>query len=82
MPNRGLKEYYATIKTPMSLNQVMTKIRGFISRKDGFSGTSDFKNWQQLEECASLIWTNAREFNEDGSEMYNLAGEFEVGHRV
>lgn len=77
MPNRGLKEYYATIKTPMSLNQVMTKIRGFISRKDGFSGTSDFKNWQQLEECASLIWTNAREFNEDGSEMYNLAGEFE-----
>ncbi|KAL0257352.1 hypothetical protein SLS55_008163 [Diplodia seriata] len=77
LPNRSLKEYYATIPTPMSLNQVMKRVKGWINREHGFSGTSDFKNWQQLEECASLIWLNAREFNEDGSEMYNLAGEFE-----
>lgn len=62
----------------MSLNQVLKRIRGWINREHGFSGTSDFKNWQQLEECARLIWENAREFNEDGSDMYNLAGEFEV----
>lgn len=66
----------------MSLNSVMRKIQGFMNRKDGFSGISDFKNWQQLEECVSLIWSNAREFNEDGSEMYNLANEFEVSHAV
>ncbi|KAK0660897.1 Protein polybromo-1 [Lasiodiplodia hormozganensis] len=77
LPNRSLKEYYATINTPMSLNQVLKRIRGWINREHGFSGTSDFKNWQQLEECARLIWENAREFNEDGSDMYNLAGEFE-----
>lgn len=64
----------------MSLNAVLKKVQGYLSRREGFRGTSDFKNWQQLEECVSLIWLNARDFNEDGSEMYNLAAEFEVCH--
>ena len=28
-----------------------------------------------------LIWRNAREYNEDGSEIFELAGELEVSGR-
>ncbi|KAK8164438.1 Bromodomain-containing protein [Phyllosticta citrichinensis] len=77
LPSRSLKEYYSAIKNPMSLDRVLKKVQGFIGRSQGFSGISDFKTWHQLEECVSLIWRNAREFNEDGSEIFNLAGEFE-----
>lgn len=65
----------------MSLDRVLKKVQGFIGRSAGFSGISDFKTWHQLEECAALIWRNARDFNEDGSDIFNLANEFEVPAR-
>ncbi|KAK7545686.1 Bromodomain-containing protein [Phyllosticta citricarpa] len=77
LPSRSLKEYYSAIKNPMSLDRVLKKVQGFIGRSVGFSGISEFKTWHQLEECVSLIWRNAREFNEDGSDIFNLANEFE-----
>lgn len=42
------------------------------------SGVSDFKSWEAFEEQTSLIWRNAREYNEEGSDITLLAGELEV----
>ncbi|KAK8203752.1 Bromodomain-containing protein [Phyllosticta capitalensis] len=81
LPSRSLKDYYSAIKNPMSLDRVLKKVQGFIGRSAGFSGISDFKTWHQLEECAALIWRNARDFNEDGSDIFNLANEFEEHFR-
>lgn len=78
LPPRGLKAYYATIEQPMSLKAVQKKIKGQEGRKQG-AGTSIYKSWDELEEDISLIWRNARQFNEDGSALFVLAGEFEVG---
>ncbi|KAF2085614.1 Bromodomain-containing protein [Saccharata proteae CBS 121410] len=77
LPSRALKDYYAAIKHPVSLGGVLKKCQGFIGKKEGFSGVSDFKSWRALEDEVSYIWNNARSFNEDGSDLYNLANEFE-----
>jgi len=42
------------------------------------TGITDFKSWDAFEQEVSFIWKNARTYNEDGSDMYNLAGELEV----
>lgn len=51
---------------------------GIHGRKDPGNGPTDFKSWDAFEEEVSFIWRNCREYNEDGSDMYELAGEFEV----
>lgn len=43
------------------------------------TGITDFKSWDAFEEEISFIWRNAKDYNEDGSEMYELAGQLEVG---
>jgi len=45
------------------------------------TGVTDFKTWDQFEEEISFIWRNAQDYNEDGSEMYNLAADFRVSVR-
>jgi hypothetical protein len=42
------------------------------------TGITDFKTWDAFEEEVSFIWRNAKDYNEDGSEMYELAGQLEV----
>lgn len=42
------------------------------------TGVSDFKNWAAFEEKASLLWTNAHFYNEEGSVIYTLATELKV----
>jgi hypothetical protein len=39
---------------------------------------SDFKSWQEFEEEAEHIWNNAWHYNEDGSEISNLAKDLQV----
>jgi len=39
---------------------------------------SDFKSWAAFEEKASLLWSNAHYYNEEGSLIYNLATELKV----
>lgn len=39
---------------------------------------SHFKNWTAMEEKASLLWSNAFYYNEEGSEIYDLAQELKV----
>ena len=34
--------------------------------------------WDSFENEVQYIWKNCQTYNEDGSEMYNLAAEFEA----
>lgn len=65
------------IKKPLSLTGVRKRVRGQHGREPP-THVSDFKSWDAFEEEVATIWENARIYNEDGSDMYNLAGEFEV----
>lgn len=77
LPSRSLKDYYQVIKHPMSLQGVQKKVRGVVGRNPP-TGLTDLKTWDAFEKEMSLIWHNAREYNEDGSDIYNLSIEFEV----
>jgi hypothetical protein len=77
LPPRGLKDYYQLIKDPMSLAAIQKKVRGVVGR-DAPTGHTLFKSWDAFENHFSLIWTNARIYNEDGSDIYNLSLELEV----
>ncbi|KAL5121310.1 hypothetical protein ACEQ8H_000778 [Pleosporales sp. CAS-2024a] len=76
LPSRSLKDYYALIKEPMSLAAVKKKVQGIVGR-DQPTGHTLFKSWDSFEEAVSLIWKNARDYNEDGSDIYNLSLELE-----
>lgn len=43
------------------------------------TGITDFKTWDAFADEISFIWRNAKDYNEDGSEMFELAIQFEVG---
>lgn len=77
LPSRSLKDYYQLIKDPMSLAAIQKKVRGVIGR-DAPTGHTLFKSWDAFEDAFSLIWKNARIYNEDGSDIYNLSLELEV----
>ncbi|PGH13124.1 hypothetical protein AJ79_03831 [Helicocarpus griseus UAMH5409] len=77
MPDRNLyKEYYDIIKHPVSLRAILKLVRGTDGRKNS-TKTTPFKTWDAFVEEVSYIWRNAREFNEDGSEIVLLAGSLE-----
>ncbi|KAL7771152.1 hypothetical protein CFE70_001094 [Pyrenophora teres f. teres 0-1] len=71
-----LKDYYQLIKDPMSLAAIQKKVRGVVGR-DPATGHTLFKTWDAFETSFSLIWSNARIYNEDGSDIYNLSLELE-----
>jgi hypothetical protein len=77
LPNRSLRDYYQTIKSPMSLTGVKKKVQGVQGRNPP-TGFTDLKSWKAFEDEVSLIWRNAKTYNEDGSDIFNLAVEFEV----
>ncbi|CAN9189954.1 unnamed protein product [Alternaria alternata] len=76
LPSRSLKDYYQLIKDPMSLAAIQKKVRGVIGR-EAPTGHTLFKSWDAFEDAFSLIWKNARIYNEDGSDIYNLSLELE-----
>ena len=49
-----------------------------VQSKNG-TGVTEFKSWAAVEEKASLLWRNACYYNEEGSDIYELAKELEVG---
>lgn len=65
------------IQEPLSLKGLQKLIRGVHGRQAA-TGISDFKSWDALESKASLLWTNAHFYNEEGSPIYNLATELKV----
>ena len=77
LPSRGLHSYYQVIKHPQSFKGLQKLVRGAKGREKP-TGVSSFKSWRALEDEASTIWANARLYNEDGSEIFQLAIEFEV----
>jgi hypothetical protein len=81
LPSRSLKDYYAIIKDPVSLNAVQKKVRGVIGR-NAPTGHTELKSWDAFEQMTSMIWKNAREYNEDGSDLYNVSIELEVCNRA
>lgn len=76
LPPRQLRDYYQVIKEPICLKKLHKLVRGIHSRRDK-GGKSDFKTWAAFEEKASLLWENAYYYNEDGSEIWQLAKELE-----
>ena len=76
-PPRELKDYYQLIKHPVSLSSILKAVRGVKGREKP-TGVSPFRGWRSFEEEVSFIWRNARQYNEDDSGAYILAGEFEV----
>lgn len=61
----------------MSLKKLAKQTKGIHGRNE-VTGVTDFKSWDAFEEEVSFIWRNARIYNEDGSDMYLLANDFEV----
>ena len=77
-PDRNLyKDYYEIIQHPVSLRAIQKQIRGIEGRKLVHKDTA-FTSWQAFEDEVEFIWRNAREFNEDESEIVALAGIVEV----
>jgi Bromodomain len=62
------------------LKGVQKRVRGIHGRNPP-TGITDFHSWDSFEQEMSFIWRNAREYNEDGSEIFELAGELEVSGR-
>lgn len=77
LPPRALKDYYKMIQEPLSLKKLQKIVKGVQGRNDA-TGVSEFKNWTQFEERAKLLWDNAYYYNEEGSDIYELAQELEV----
>lgn len=77
LPPRSLKDYYQVIKEPLSLRKLQKLVKGIHGRGEK-SGVSDYKTWAAFEEASSLLWQNAYYYNEDGSEIANMAKELEV----
>lgn len=77
LPSRSLVDYYQVIKYPVSLKGVRKRINGEHGRNER-TGITDYKTWDAFAQEVGFIWRNAREYNEDGSEMFELANQFEV----
>lgn len=79
LPPKDLKDYYAVIQDPRSLQTLWEQVQGIdIGKKSAPTGVSKFSNWDEFEAEASIIWANAFHYNEDDSEIFNLAKELEV----
>ncbi len=77
LPPRALKDYYSLIKEPMSLKKLQKLVKGIHGRGER-TGTTEYKTWAAFEEKAGLLWKNAYFYNEDGSDIANIAKELEV----
>ncbi|KAJ5205624.1 Bromodomain [Penicillium cf. griseofulvum] len=76
-PDRNLyRDYYEIIQHPVSLRSIQKRVRGTDSRKNS-SRTTAYPTWQSFEEEVSYVWRNAREYNEDDSDIAVLAGVLE-----
>ena len=56
----------------------MLKLVRGIKGREKPTGSTLLQTWQDFEDETSFIWSNARLYNEDGSEISELAGQLEV----
>jgi hypothetical protein len=52
-------------------------VRG-VHGRNAATGITLLKSWDSLEEEMSYIWKNAQTYNEDGSDIFNLAEDLKV----
>lgn len=77
-PDKSLyKEYYEIIQHPVSLRSILKQVRGIEGRKPHSHKTA-FPTWQLFADEMEYIWRNAREFNEEDSEIVDLVNILEV----
>lgn len=77
LPSRDLRDYYRLIKHPVCLKSAQKAVKGIRGRERP-TGQTFMKSWQAFEDELSHVWNNAREYNEDGSEIFKLAGQLEA----
>ncbi|PFH62818.1 hypothetical protein XA68_11830 [Ophiocordyceps unilateralis] len=76
LPPRSLRDYYRVVTDPTSLKKIQKMVKGTNSR-NGTAGVSEFKSWAAFEDKCKLLWNNAYFYNEEGSEIFELAQELE-----
>jgi Transcription factor involved in chromatin remodeling, contains bromodomain len=79
-PDRNLyRDYYEIqFNIPCPYGAFKREVRGTDSRKKFIPKTTAYPTWQSFEEEVSYVWRNAREYNEDDSDISILAGVLEV----
>uniref|UniRef100_A0A093V0T9 Protein polybromo-1 n=2 Tax=Talaromyces marneffei PM1 TaxID=1077442 RepID=A0A093V0T9_TALMA len=77
-PDKNLyKEYYEIIQHPVSLRSILKQVRGIEGRKPHSHKTA-FPTWQLFADEMEYVWGNAREFNEEDSEIVDLVNILEA----
>lgn len=66
-PRRDIPDYYKVIKRPTAIVDVKKAVE-----------KGKIQDWETFATEVGLIWTNAKDYNEDGSEIYEMANELEV----
>jgi len=64
---RDYPDYYRVIKRPTSISDVRSMVE-----KD------QIKDWDTFSREMRLIWDNAKEYNQEGSDIYEMAEKLEV----
>ena len=77
LPSRQYKDYFNVIQDPLSLRGLFKLVTGKKGRAPP-TGRTKFTSWQAFGEKASLLWTNAHYYNEEGSEVYVEATKLKV----
>ena len=77
LPSRSLVDYFQIIKHPVSLKSLRKQVLG-VKGHAAPTGKTTLKSWKAFEEEANYIWRNAREYNEDGSEIVQMADQLKV----
>lgn len=68
VPKKDYPDYYKLIKKPTSISDV----RGLVE-------SEEVQDWDALAKEVRLIWDNAKEYNQEGSDIYLMAEKLEVG---
>lgn len=64
---REIPHYYKVIKQPTSINDVRKKVQ-----------KGQIPSWQEFAKEVRTIWSNAKEYNEPDSSIYNMADALEA----
>lgn len=70
-PKRDYRDYYKVIAEPIAIED----IRDLVD-----NGSID--DWNALASKIRLIWTNAREYNTEESDIYRMADDLEVSFKL
>ena len=65
------------IKDPLSLKKLQKLVKGVHGRGER-TGSTEFRTWAAFEDRTKKLWENAYLYNEDGSEISEMAKELEV----